>query len=75
VNAGRIQTKDQSLLQQKRRDELLRFIGIDEAAADLKAVIAADELVVDELTAAIAVFHKGCGVAIRAGSDDTCGIG
>ena len=63
------------LLQEKRRDELLGFIGIDEASADLKAVIAADELVVDELTAAIAVVHKGGGVAIRAGSDDACGIG
>ena len=54
---------------------MLGFIGIDEAAADLEAVIAADELVVDELTAAVGVFHEGSGVAVGAGSDDAGGIG
>lgn len=63
------------LLQEEGGNDLLGFIGIDEAAADLEAVIAADEFVMDELAAAVGVFDKGDRVAVRAVAGDACGIG
>ncbi len=62
-------------MQQKRRDDLLGLGRIAGAAADLEAVIAADDLVVNELAAAVGVLHEGSGIAVRAGSDDAGGIG
>ncbi len=63
-----------ALLQEEGGNDLLGFIGIDEAAADLEAVITADEFVVDELAAAVGVFHEGGRVTVRDGAGDAGGI-
>lgn len=63
------------LLQQEGGGDLLGFVGIDGATANDEAVITANELIVDDLAAAVGVFDEEGREAVHAVSRDACGIG